>query len=473
MLRNLIIIGVTAFLGCGAGFSNGAMAAEKKSGDAKAGESDSRFSDKVLGLKELKDLPKRPEPLFELWQDYVNQGPYGYEFELPTGMVVSPGLLLFGNINTGLEITDNGVDDTTTEWITTANIFLNLTLSGTERILVGFSPLKGKSTAKTRYTFEPTSEWHNESSARMTTLFFEGELSEMFPNLDMEGRLPLDYEIAVGRQPVIIQGGMLIQDTLDSVALTRSTVPLPGTNFARISGLVAWSDVHRSDNVDDNKGELYGLFSSVEVAHSTIELDMAYVDSTRAIGDQFNIAASLIRPFIILEHDVDTTIRVATSYTPDEETAKATDGTLLYASFSWAPKRTDDIIYLNAFGALDSYAPAARTPGGGGGPLGIVGLLFAGNGLAGPAINNLANNTAYGGALGYQMFFSPALRRNLIFEVGGKVDNSSGGIDRFGVAVRYSQALGQHAFFEVGGFAVEQESIDDAFGLRTKLNIMF
>jgi hypothetical protein len=93
--------------------------------------------------------------------------------------------------------------------------------------------------------------------------------------------------------------------------------------------------------------------------------------------------------------------------------------------------------------------------------------------LAGPAINNLANNTAYGGALGYQMFFSPALRRNLIFEVGGKVDNSSGGIDRFGAAVRYSQALGQRFFFEVGGFAVAQESIDDAVGLRTKLNVIF
>jgi hypothetical protein len=472
MLRNLITIGVIALFGCGAGFSDGAMAAEKKSDEAKADESSSRYSDKAPGLLELKDLPERPEPVFELWQDYVNQGLYDYEFELPSGMVVSPGLLLFGNINTGLEVTNNGVDATTTEWMTTANLFLNLTLSGTERVLVGFSPLKGKSTAKTRYTFEPEGEWNNEASARMTTLFFEGELSEMFPKLDMEGRLPLDYEIAVGRQAVKIQSGMLIQDTLDSVALTRSTVPLPGTNFARIGGLVAWNDVHRSDNVDDDHGELYGLFSSIEVAHSTIDLDMAYVDTTDDIGDQFNIGASLIHPFIILEHDVDTTIRVATSFARGDETAKATDGTLLYSSFSWAPKRTDDIMYANVFGALDDYAPAAREAGGGGGPLNIVGLLFAGNGLAGPAISNQAN-TAYGGTLGYQMFFSPALRRNLVFEVGGKVDNSPGGVDGVGVATRYSQALGQHVFFEVGGFAVHQESIDNAYGVRTKLSLIF
>ena len=282
MLRKSIVIGIAALIGSGMGFSSGAMAAEEKPGEAKPSESSSRYSDKVLGLKEQGDLPLRPEPLFELWQDYVNQGPYGYEFELPTGMVVSPGLLLFGNINTGLEITDNGVDDTTTEWITTANIFLNLTLSGTERIFVGFSPLKGKSTAKTRYTFEPTSEWHNESSARMTTLFFEGELSEMFPKLDMGGFLPMDWEIAFGRQAVLSQAGVLINDSMDSLALTRSTIPYPGTNFARLGGLVAVNGVHRKSGQDDIHADLFALFSEAQFHHSTAELDLVYVESDNA-----------------------------------------------------------------------------------------------------------------------------------------------------------------------------------------------
>jgi hypothetical protein len=469
MLRNLIVVPVLALVLYGAGFSNGAVAADESSADANASESSSRYSDKVPGLKEVKDLPQRPTPLLELWQDYVEQGPYEYEFELPTGMIVSPGLVLFGNANTGLEVTDNGVADTNTEWVTTLNLFLNLTLSGTERILIGVSPLQRESGANTRYKFEPTSGWENESNVRLSTAFFEGELSEMFPKLDWEGRLPLDYEVAFGRQLLISQGGLLINDTLDSVAVTRSTILLPGTNFARIGGLVAFNNVHRSNNIDDSEGELYGIFSAADVAHSTIELDMAYVDSTDAIGDQFNIGASLIHSFIILEHAVDTTIRLANSHTPDQETAQATDGTLLYTSFSWAPKRTDDIMYLNAFATRRSYAPAARNAAG---PLGIVGLLFAGNGLAGAPINNRANR-AYGGTLGYQKFFSPALRRNLIFEIGGKVDNSTGGIDRFGTAVRYSQAIGRHVLFEVGGFAVMQESIDEAYGVRTKLNIVF
>ena len=469
MLRKSIVIGIAALIGSGMGFSSGAMAAEEKPGEAKPSESSSRYSDKVLGLKEQGDLPLRPEPLFELWQDYVEQGPYLHEFELPTGMVVSPGLVFFGNINTGLEFTDSGAGDPSAEWVTTANLFLNMTLSGTERILLGISPLTRQNGPKTRYTFEPEAEYKNESNLRLSTAFFEGELTEMFPKLDFDGRLPLDYEIAFGRQALVIQGGLLINDTMDSVAVTRSTIPFPGANFGRVAAYMAWNQVNRSNNIDDNEGELYGLFSAFEFAHSTVEFDVTYINTNSTVGDQFNAGASLIRPFIILEHSVDTTIRLANSSTPDPETASATDGTLLYSSFSWAPKRTDDIIYLNAFGALNNYAPAARNAGG---PLGIVGLLFAGNGLAGPAINNRANK-AYGGTLGYQMFFSPALRRNLIFEVGGKVDNSSGGIDRFGAAVRYSQALGQRFFFEVGGFAVAQESIDDAVGLRTKLNVIF
>ena len=186
-----------------------------------------------------------------------------------------------------------------------------------------------------------------------------------------------------------------------------------------------------------------------------------------ALGDQFNVGASLIRAFTILGRTVDTTIHLAHSYTPDKETAQATDGTLLYSSFAWAPQNTSDIMYFNAFAAPDSYAPSAR---GSGGPLGITGLLFAGNGLAGAPISNKADH-AYGGTLGYQKFFS--LRQNLVIEIGGKIDNSPGGLNRVGAAVRYSQAVGRNVFFEVGGFALEQETNGTAYGLRTKLNFTF
>lgn len=458
MLKKFMLFEIIVLLGWGAGFPDG---------EARA-ESASRYTDRIPGLKEQDDLPIGPRPLLETGQGYTLEGPYELEFELPTGMVVSPGLIFFGNLDTGLQVTDNGVADSTSEWITTLDLFLNLTLSGTERILIGVSPLERPGGPKTRYQFQPNSGFINETgNFRLTSAFFEGELTEIFPKLDWEGRLPLDYEISFGRQAVVIQDGIMINDTLDSVALTRSTLLIPGANFARIGGFVALNNVHRSNNFDDGESELYGIFSSADLLHSTVNLDLIYIDSTDALGDQINVGASLIRAFTILGRSVDTTIHFATSLTPDDETAQATDGALLYSSFSWAPEKTSDIIYVNSFAAFDSYAPAAR---GSGGPLGITGLLFAGNGLAGAPISNRADH-AYGGSLGYQKFFS--LRRNLILEVGGKVDNSRGGIKRGGAAVRYSQAIGQHVFFEIGGFVVEQESADVAFGVRTKISVAF
>ena len=467
MLRNLIIIGIAALLGHWVGFSTPTATAEEN-GEATS-ESSSRFTDKVPGLKEQDDLPKGPRPLVEFGQGYLLEGPYDYEFELPTGMVVSPGLVFFGDLSSGLEITDTGVGDADVAWVSTVNMFANLTLSGTERIMFGISPLTRESGAKTQYQFTSPSGLEDQTNLRLTTAFFEGEISEMFPGLDMDGRRPLDYEIAIGRQGVNIQDGVIINDTLESVALTRSTIPFAGSNFARISGLMAWNNIQRSSNKDDEDGELYGLFSSVEMHHAMMDLNLVYVDSSDAIGDQFNIGFSRFRPYILFEHDVDTTFHFAYSHTPDNETAHATKGGLVYSSFSWAPRGTVDIMYVNAFGAFDHYAAAAR---GAGGALGITGLMFAGNGLAGAPISN-GSNDAYGGSMGYQMFFSGALRRNLIFEVGGKIDNSSGGINRGGAAVRYSQAIGEQVFFEVGAFAVSQESTDDKYGLRTKMNVIF
>jgi hypothetical protein len=466
MPRNLLVAASVALVGCWAVFSNGPAAADEA---ADLENSPSRYSDEVTGLTERDDLPMRPVPFIELWQDYVNQGPYEHEFELPTGMVVSPGLIVYGVAQTGIEYTENGEADHTTEWVNTLSLFANLTLSGTERILVGMTPLNRESGAKSRYRFEPTSEWHNESRARLSTAFFEGELSEMFPKLDMGGFLPMDWEIAFGRQAVLSQAGVLINDSMDSLALTRSTIPYPGTSFARLGGLVAVNGVHRKNNKDDINANLFALFSETQFHHSTAELDFVYIESEDAKGDQFNVGGSWVRQYILFDHAVDTTTRIAQSYTPDEETAFVSNGTLLYSSIAFAPKRTDNILYINTFGALNSYAPASRQAGG---PLGIVGLLFSGNGLAGAAINN-GGNDAYGGSIGYQMFFSGALRSNLIIEAGGKVDNTSGGVNRAGAQIRYSQAWGRRLFFEVGGYGVAQESMSEGYGIRTKINVIF
>ena len=57
------------------------------------------------------------------------------------------------------------------------------------------------------------------------TLFFEGDFGEIFPGLDPYDTKLLDYGFSVGRQPVLIQDGLLINaNRLDAVTVTRNTL---------------------------------------------------------------------------------------------------------------------------------------------------------------------------------------------------------------------------------------------------------
>ncbi len=62
------------------------------------------------------------------------------------------------------------------------DLFGNLQLNGTERFLIGLSPLHQRGSFS-RYVFEPESEegWVDETNTRVTTFFFEVELSELNP----------------------------------------------------------------------------------------------------------------------------------------------------------------------------------------------------------------------------------------------------------------------------------------------------
>ncbi|MBI2193257.1 MAG: hypothetical protein HYU36_14875 [Planctomycetes bacterium] len=431
-------------------------------------ESKSRYSDQAVGIRE-EIIPKRPDPLLELFQGFQRDGPLRYDFELPTGMTISPYLVLYGLYRSGLHTIDNGTAPSA-QWVQSMDLFANFSFSGTERVVFGVNPLDDQGMT-TKYIFEPEKNrgWDDHVNDRITTLFFEGDLTEIIPKLDWEGRRPLDFGIVVGRQPVMVQDGFLIADILDAVALSRNTIPWFGSAYGRITALYALDEVHRTNNKEDPQAQLFALLSEWDMGHSKVNVDSTYVKSSDRGGDQANAAISVLRPIEVFDTYFETTFRVAKSVAIDE-TAQSTDGTLLYSSVSWAPPGTDNIAYVDLFWAVDQYAPAARMMGG---PLGRTGLLFSGNGLApGSPISNKAHD-AYGGAVGYQILLPPRNRRHLIFEVGGKRDDSKGGFNAMGVGTRYSQAVGKHAFFNIDLFAVEQESRDNSYGLRTELGIRF
>ncbi|MDJ0932208.1 hypothetical protein [Breoghania sp.] len=259
----------------------------------------------------------------------------------------------------------------------------------------------------------------NGVNANITQLFFEGEFGEIFPNLDPDDNKGLDFSFSIGRQQLLFQEGMMINARIDSIGITRDTVVIPGiTPDMRITGLFGFNNIHRDDNVLDHNTLLFGLFTETDLRKSTVNLDAAYVvgDSPDG-GDGVYLGASAVQR---IGH-WNTAFRVNASATLDAKGAKVDNGVLLFSEVSRTLPRSENLLYTNVFWGIGYYSSATRDPTTGG-PLGRVGVLFASPipSAASSALSNRADE-AFGGALGYQMFFNED-KTQLTLEIGGRKD---------------------------------------------------
>jgi hypothetical protein len=101
----------------------------------------SQFSDEPLPLV-LEGFPQRPDPLLELGEDFLGTGTLKPGVGLPTGAVWHPSLLLFGTFRSALQTFDGGEGVArTSEWANRLDLFAQLRLSATERLILGLRPL--------------------------------------------------------------------------------------------------------------------------------------------------------------------------------------------------------------------------------------------------------------------------------------------------------------------------------------------
>lgn len=439
---------------------------------AEAADKDrSRFSDEPAPLQ-IEDFPKRPKPLLELGDKFLGNGNLQDGFTLPSGAVWHPSFWMYGNFRSAVQTFDNGTTRVT-EWANDLNLFGNLQLAATERVLIGFRPLRDNNNGRfAGYNFEPNHrgvEQFNENSLQPQTLFFEGELGELFPKLDQADKLSLDYGISVGRQPLQLQDGILVNDdSLDMLAITRNALLPSFGSHMRISGLFAWNEIERGNNIEDSSAYMFGLDGFVDLPKSTIEADLLYV-SSRNQGDGFFAGIGAIQRI----GKVATTFRVNQSIATENAGAGVQSGTMLFAEMSIEPAYTHNVLYLNGYWGIDDFTSAIRGPNAGG-PLGRTGLMFAAVGLGsyGSPLSNVGQRSV-GGALGYQMFFGDLRRRQLTFELGAltPTDGRNGSASALGT--RYQQALGQRTVLIVDAFGAMQENAREAFGGRLEFLVKF
>lgn len=431
--------------------------------------SESRLSDQPIPLQP-DTFPARPAPLVEIGQNpFLGSGYIAPGFVTPTGAVWQPVFIVYGTLRSGVQTFDGGPGVQTSDWANRLDLFGNLYLTPTERIHIGFRPLD-KNGKFSGYRFKNATDegWQNRLNGNIRTLYFEGDFGELFPNLDPHDRRSLDYGFAVGRQPLSFQDGIMINDVVDSIGITRSSLFLLGSSAAHVTALYGWNEINHNA-VDDDDAQFFLLSGAADYPFATIEADVAYVPSSNAaIGDGLFAGFGYIARF----GKISSTTRLNFSWALEQESAVLQDGALLFQQFNYTPAGGHNNLYMNLFAGFDNYRSAVRSPDAGG-PLGQTGLLFAAVGLGtyGAPLGNTADESV-GGAIGYQMFFDQR-RKQINFEVGSRARTDSSNTSASAAGVRYQQAFGRHIIWQADTFGVLNEGNDDGYGFRTEIIYKF
>lgn len=450
----------------------------------KGGHHSSRLSDEKIPLQ-LEGFPERPKPLIELGEPFLGTGTLRPGFRLPTGAVWQPSLLLFGTYRTAIQSfePDSAPGARITEWTNRLDLFFNLQLSGSERLVVGIRALD-EDGRFTSYFFEHPDdtlegEFEDAFSADIEALYFEGDFGEIFPNLDRDDFGSTDVGFSVGRQPMLFQEGMLINDTLDGIGFTRNTLLPRNTSNFRTTLFYAWDNIN-VNNAQQRSANLWAILTSTDFRKSTVDADVAYVQNHDGDGDLLAGGISAVQrlgktssAFRVLGSMATGT--ASTARPSGATTASSTDGLLLFSELSWTPHYTHDHIYLTNFWAIDEYTPAARGVGpASSGPLGRAGINFAAAGIGsfGAPLSGRAREVA-GGAIGYQKFFDHT-RKQLLVEAGFRFGTSDDVENAYAATARYQAAVGKHMVVVVDGFIGYREFSDvTPYGGRLELVVKF
>ncbi|MGE5306958.1 MAG: hypothetical protein ACM3TN_26940 [Alphaproteobacteria bacterium] len=429
--------------------------------------SGSRLSDQPIPLDKTLE---RPPPLFELGDPFLGAGNLQKGFTLPTGAVWQPSLVLFGDYRTAVQTFSDG-KNTFSEWANRLDLFANLQLTGTERVLLGLRPLdrNGKYFG---YQFNSDAGFKARTDGNLAMLFFEGDFGELFPKLDFYDRNALDYGFSVGRQPLLLQDGILLNDTIDSIGIVRNSLHTPWTSGWRLNFYYGWNYVYRNDNRLDTSAQLLALSTAADFYWSTMELDFVYVPASSRTGDGLYAGFGATQRIFLFNNAFNTTLRILGSRALDRQTPQTSNGVLLFSQIALTPKGTLDWAYLDLYWAIDKFSSAARGPDEGG-PLARIGLLFSSPALGryGSALDNEAEHSV-GFALGYQMFFD-TFRRQLLLEVGARKDTTRASRDAAAIGARLQQAIWRHLLVQFDTFVAGGRHQGTGYGGRTELTVKF
>ncbi len=431
------------------------------------------YPKEAVPYKTKDDIPPRPRLAVEAGDGFLDTGKLDAGFETFWGAVWQPRLWGYLINRTAFQHFENSTRSNT-EIANRLDVFVNLQLTGTEKILLNLRPTdSNRSTRFTRYSFNDDQGGEGfvgEYAPVLEALFFEGDVGSLLPKLDPAGITPLDFGFTIGRQAVTFQEGMLLNDTIDMFGLVRNNLYGPGISSLRISGFYGWHGNDRGGSEED-RTNMWALLTSADLPISTVSIDAIYVDDRDERTDAFYLGLSSIQRIGLFN----TAFRLNSSFPlQDDQGARVNNGYLASAEISWTPHNSDDIVYINPFIGIDNFTQAGREPIVGG-PLGALGILFASPNLSnyGAEINPFTDDVA-GFAMGYQAFWDNH-RRNLVLEIAARKDISGDAdkVDSIGIGFQLQQAIKQYFQVQLEGFYTVVENQKDSTGVRLEFQVVY
>lgn len=401
---------------------------------------------------------------------FLSSGPIDPGKVMESGATWRPSFMLFGSARTALQSYEAAGGERVNEWANRLDLFGNLSLTSTERILIGFRPLdeEGVFTGVAGGPGIANEGFQNGFDIEPQTLFFEGYFDELFPFLDPDDFKSLDFGFSFGRQPFSLQNGILANDDLDALAITKHNLFLFGSSNARVSTWFAFNELHRGDNQRDSSGRLFALTGAFDYAKHTFETDLVYVDgSDQTGGDGAYLGLGSISQIGYWN----STFRVNKSFALNRKTAAVNDGVLLTHQLNRTMKHSEDIFSISSFLEIDDFTSAARGPETGGATGGFTLLQRAvGIGNYGPPIGGEARDQL-GGILSYQHFLDAEEKKNILVAAGlvKSLDDSIETDLTGALGLQYQQSLFGNTVWSIGGFGTVTDEGDKGFGIRTEL----
>ena len=150
---------------------------------------------------------------------------------------------------------------------------LDLRLTGTERFHVQFRPIGANNTGGSYYQFSNPEQYVANTTGTPDRYWFEAELHSLV-GADFDPMASLDYNITVGRVPMTLHNGLLINDELHAVILSKNTLMPRNISNLNLTGIYAFNDVSA---FADNDAQMVALHAQIDWRRAFVEGTYAFV----------------------------------------------------------------------------------------------------------------------------------------------------------------------------------------------------